>query len=125
MRISDWSSDVCSSDLMDELRAQLRHDVPSAHGGNDAHGRTRSDIRIAYDLERMDRGCRLRNLEVRLENEVTLPDRRQDRKPPKWQRERWGVAQAAMERHEATQRANATAAAEGARGSEVRCGGKA
>src|SRR3546814_10182994 len=110
MLMSDWSSDVCSSDLeirrrprgwvmsallpiaalccsvsaaragspdpssvriqekitryaitadsMDELRAQLRHDVPSAHGGNGAHGRTRSDIRIAYDLDRTDRGCR-------------------------------------------------------------------
>lgn len=104
-----------TADSMDELRAQLRHDVPSAHGGNDAHGRTRSDIRIAYDLERMDRGCRLRNLEVRLDIEVTLPDWRPDRTPPKWQRERWGVALAALERHEATHRANARAAAEEAR----------
>src|SRR3546814_5676431 len=85
---------------MDELRAQLRHDLPSAHGGNGAHGRTRSDIRIAYDLERMDRGCRLRNLEVWLDIEVTLPDWGPDRTPPKWQRERWGVALAALERHE-------------------------
>src|SRR3546814_12647180 len=89
---------------MDELRAQLRHDVPSAHGGNDAHGRTRSDIRIAYDLERMDRGCRLRNLEVRLDIEVTLPDWRPDRTPPKWQRERWGVALAELGRPRDTQR---------------------
>src|SRR3546814_1468478 len=96
---------------MDELRAQLRHDLPSAHGGNGAHGRTRSDIRIAYDLERMDRGCRLRNLEVWLDIEVTLPDWRPDRTPPKWQRERWGVALAALERHEATHRAHARAAA--------------
>ena len=58
-----------AADSMDELRAQLQHDVPSAHGGNGAHGRTRSDIRIAYDLERMDKGCRLRNLEVRLDIE--------------------------------------------------------
>src|SRR3546814_1130176 len=63
----------------------------------------------------MDRGCRLRNLEVRLDIEVTLPDWRPDRTPPKWQRERWGVALAALERHEATHRANARAAAEEAR----------
>src|SRR3546814_5339111 len=44
-----------------------------------------------------------------------LPDWRPDRTPPKWQRERWGGALAALERHEATHRANARAAAEEAR----------
>src|SRR3546814_4823969 len=100
---------------MDERRAQVRHDVPSANGGNDAHGRTRSDIRIAYDLERMDRGCRLSYLEVRLDIEVSLPDWRPDRTQPKWQWERWGVAQADLERQEVPHRDNARAAAEEAR----------
>ena len=99
---------------MDELRTQLRHDAPSATGAG-AHGRTRSDIRIAYDMERTGRGCRLRNLQVRLDIEVTLPDWRPDKAPPKWQRERWDEALAALERHEATHRANARAAAEEAR----------
>src|SRR3546814_7911270 len=62
-----------TADSMDELRAQLRHDVPSAHGGNDAHGRTRSDIRIAYDLELTARGCRLRNPAVPHDNKVNPP----------------------------------------------------
>src|SRR3546814_11625732 len=63
----------------------------------------------------MVRGGRLRNREVGLYMEVTLPDGRPDRTPPKWQRGRWGVALAALERHEATHRANARAAAEEAR----------
>src|SRR3546814_931185 len=94
---------------------QVGKDVHSGQGGNEAHGRTRNDSRIAHDLERMDRGGRLRNREVRRDSEVTLPDWRPDRTPPKWQRERWGVALAALERHEATHRANARAAAEEAR----------
>lgn len=104
-----------TADSMDALRAQLRHDVPSADGGNGAHGRTTSDIRIAYELERMRGGCRLRNLQVQLDIEVTLPDWRPDTVPPKRQLERWEAALAALERHEATHRANARAAAEEAR----------
>src|SRR3546814_13949105 len=41
-----------------------------------------------------------------------LRDGRPDRTQPMWQRERWGVALAALERHEATHCANARAAAE-------------
>src|SRR3546814_17916212 len=103
---------------MDELRAQLRHDVPSAHGCNGAHGRTRSDIRIAYDLERTDRGCRLRNLEVRLDIEVTLPDWRPDRPPPTWHREGWGAAVAGLARPGDHNRAPASADAGEARRGE-------
>src|SRR3546814_19380366 len=100
-----------TADSMDELRAQLRHDVPSAHGGNGAHGRTRSDIRIAYDLARTDRGCRLRNLEVRLAIEVTLPDWPPDRTPQTWQRARSAVGPAAPAGHRATNPPETTEAA--------------
>src|SRR3546814_6198990 len=33
MRISDWSSDVCSSDLHEKLLRQRQHDAPLAHIG--------------------------------------------------------------------------------------------
>jgi predicted secreted Zn-dependent protease len=101
-----------AADSIDELRTQLQHDIPALDDANGAHGRTSSDIRIAYDLERTDKGCRLRDLQVRLDIEVTLPDWRPDKAPPKRQRERWSSALAALERHEATHRANARAAAE-------------
>src|SRR3546814_13096260 len=54
-----------TADSIYELRAQLRHAVPSAHGGNGAQRRPRSDIPFAFDLERTARGCSLRNLAVR------------------------------------------------------------
>src|SRR3546814_3652360 len=60
------------ADSLDELRDWLRHDVPGRGVGT--HGRTWSDVRIAYELDRSGEGCRIRNLEVRLDIEVTLPE---------------------------------------------------
>src|SRR3546814_1164284 len=37
MRISDWSSDVCSSDLHDDLREAVRLLASDAHGSADRH----------------------------------------------------------------------------------------
>lgn len=94
---------------IDELRDRLRHDVPGRGG---THGRTWSDVRIAYELDRSGEGCRIRDLEVRLDIEVTLPEWEPGNRVPKAQREHWARALAALERHEATHRANARAAAE-------------
>src|SRR3546814_2757945 len=48
------------ADSLDELRDWLRHDVPGRGVGT--HGRTWSDVRIAYELDRSGEGCRIRNL---------------------------------------------------------------
>jgi len=101
------------ADSLDELRDWLRHDVPGRGAGT--HGRTWSDVRIAYELDRSGEGCRIRNLEVRLDIEVTLPEWKPANRVPEAQRERWARALAALERHEATHRANARDAAEEAR----------
>jgi len=100
---------------IDELRAQLQHDIPALRGAEGTHGRTRSDITIAYEFDRSSAGCRLRDLEVRLDIDVTLPEWNPAQMVPAWQLERWERALAALERHEATHRANARAAAEEAR----------
>src|SRR3546814_10050991 len=62
-----------TADSMDELRAQLRHDVPSAPGGNAQPGRTLTDIRVSYSLDVQDKGSLLHNTDVRLHTQVTLP----------------------------------------------------
>ena len=58
---------------------------------------------------------RLRNLGVRLDIVVTLPEWVPGKAVPASQRRRWDRAVAGLERHEATHRANARAAAEEAR----------
>ncbi|MDN5782437.1 MAG: DUF922 domain-containing Zn-dependent protease [Luteimonas sp.] len=98
-----------------ELRSQLQHDIPSLQDAAGTHGRTSSDIAIAYELDRPAAGCRLRNLEVQLDIVVTLPEWDPGETVPDWQRARWRRTLAALERHEATHRANARAAAEEAR----------
>src|SRR3546814_3245428 len=98
------------ADSLDELRDWLRHDVPGRGVGT--HGRTWSDVRVAYELDRSGEGCRIRNLEVRLDIEVTLPEWEPANRVPEAQRERWSRALAALERHAATHRVNARAAAE-------------
>src|SRR3546814_20712810 len=57
----------------------------------------------------------IRNLEVRLDIEVTLPEWEPANRVPEAQRARWSRALAALELHEATQRVNARAAADDAR----------
>src|SRR3546814_7060788 len=49
MRISDWSSDVCSSDLEESLFPRLGHDIDSAvaHG---LHGRLREGFGVDIPL---------------------------------------------------------------------------
>src|SRR3546814_19788893 len=37
MRISDWSSDVCSSDLQDQYTDDRHQDVPAAYRSQHAH----------------------------------------------------------------------------------------
>jgi predicted secreted Zn-dependent protease len=96
---------------IEELRAQLQHDVPALRGAEGTHGRTRSDIEIAYEFDRSAAGCRLRNLEVRLDIVVTLPEWVPGKAVPASHRARWERTLAALERHEATHRANARAAA--------------
>lgn len=100
---------------IDELRTQLQHDIPSLPGSAGTHGRTSSDIAIAYELDRSAAGCRLRNLEVRLDIVVMLPRWDPGKTVPDWQHARWQRTLAALERHEAAHRANARAAAEEAR----------
>src|SRR3546814_9781774 len=61
MRISDWSSDVCSSDLLHECLVDARLDVETRRGGADlpgiaefkggAHLRREVDIGIVRDDE--------------------------------------------------------------------------
>src|SRR3546814_1858290 len=48
MRISDWSSDVCSSDLRHHLQASVRNDNISGYGNQATGG-------LAYDLDLDDR----------------------------------------------------------------------
>jgi predicted secreted Zn-dependent protease len=100
---------------IEELRAQLQHDIPSLQGAEGTHGRTSSDIAIAYEFDRSAAGCRLRNLEVQLDIVVTLPEWDPGKAVPAQELARWERTLAALERHEATHRANARAAAEEAR----------
>ncbi len=96
---------------IEDLREQLRHGVPSPGD----HGHTSSDVGIRYELDMSAAGCRLRNLEVRLDIVVTLPEWRPRRQVSAAEWRRWERALAALEDHEATHRANARAAAEEAR----------
>src|SRR3546814_19402476 len=82
MRISDWSSDVCSSDLHDILRARhhrLRGELDrllrrtalavDRHRG-DRVGELRGEHRVAADVHRLQIGrasCRERVLSVRVD----------------------------------------------------------
>jgi predicted secreted Zn-dependent protease len=104
-----------AADSIEELRARLQHDIPALQDAGGTHGRTRSDIAIAYEFGRSPAGCRLRNLEVRLEIVVTLPEWIPGKTVPASARARWERTLGALERHEATHRANARAAAEEAR----------
>src|SRR3546814_15721391 len=65
MRISDWSSDVCSSDLLE--RARRQHGVDDAAGGMadqvQADGRQRAGLDRAELLEQLDRTGRARGRE--------------------------------------------------------------
>ena len=97
---------------IDGLRSQLHHDMHLPRGKAGRHARTRSDIAIAYEVDDSAAGCRLRDLEVRLAIVVTLPEWAPGAAVPDWQYARWKRTLAALERHEATHRANARAAAE-------------
>ena len=97
---------------IDGLRSQLHHDLHLPRGKAGTHARTRSDIAIAYEVDGSTAGCRLRHLEVRLDIVVTLPEWAPGEAVPDWQYARWKRTLAALERHEATHRANARAAAE-------------
>src|SRR3546814_15911348 len=55
MRISDWSSDVCSSDLISRATDRERERVPRNRGRSFAGGAMRPSSSTAYD--RRDRGC--------------------------------------------------------------------
>src|SRR3546814_20744766 len=50
MRISDWSSDVCSSDLMEDIRF-LVHLAPDAMAAIVAHDRIAAPFRVPLDRE--------------------------------------------------------------------------
>ena len=97
---------------IDGLRSQLHHGMHLPRGRAGTHARTRSDIAIAYEVDGSAAGCRLRDLEVRLDIVVTLPEWAPEATVPDWQYARWKQTLAALERHEATHRANARAAAE-------------
>jgi len=97
---------------IDGLRSQLHHEMHLPRGKAGTHARTRSDIAIAYEVDDSAAGCRLRDLDVRLDIVVTLPEWAPGAAVPDWQYARWKRTLAALERHEATHRANARAAAE-------------
>src|SRR3546814_19633098 len=64
MRISDWSSDVCSSDLLVHIAAQDRRDIGIDHGGIAAADELdqRRDLVAGRDLgeaERLGQVCNL------------------------------------------------------------------
>src|SRR3546814_20531403 len=89
MRISDWSSDVCSSDLSDaaSLRQSRRSTIAADHSGERAHGaaRTMKSRRVALlDLRRNKAPDRerfrlmlhiLRSEELRVGKECVIPCR--------------------------------------------------
>lgn len=102
-------------DTLEALRAQLQHEIPLLQGAAGTHGRTSSDVAIAYEFDKTEAGCRLRNLEVHLDIVVTLPEWVPGKAVSTSLQQRWEQALAALQRHEATHRANARAAAEEAR----------
>src|SRR3546814_6787869 len=56
MRISDWSSDVCSSDLAEVLAVQQQHRAPvGLGGGGDVHVRHRQLLLLRIEFEALDR----------------------------------------------------------------------
>src|SRR3546814_10695013 len=58
MRISDWSSDVCSSDLLDaELPGALPAQRPAARLAGDVVGAVARDEDMRLGLERQDAGA--------------------------------------------------------------------
>src|SRR3546814_13978290 len=85
MRISDWSSDVCSSDLQDGARIDLRGDVEAD---------PRRQIRLDHAGDDVDRGALRRHDQVHarrarllgepLDQEFDLIARGQDRKSVVW-----------------------------------------
>src|SRR3546814_14631707 len=72
MRISDWSSDVCSSDLISPLRLQFGHilEIHAVDSGN--RGRHREDRGPGGKLTRD------RNLALLFEQVTRLAHRKQD-----------------------------------------------
>ncbi len=100
---------------IEALRTQLKHDLPPSDAAKGTHGRTHSEIAIAYEFDRSTDGCRLRDLEVRLDIVVTLPQWDPGTVIPLRQWAQWERTLGALERHDAIHRANARAAAEEAR----------
>lgn len=94
---------------IEELQAQLQRRAASTGG---AHGRTHSEITVEYQLDQATTGCRMRDLEVRLAFTVMLPEWTPAPDAPPELVERWNLAAAALERHEATHRAHARTAAD-------------
>src|SRR3546814_13940122 len=87
MRISDWSSDVCSSDLLRQrARLQIKHDIRTAGraGGIDAQLAVRNrDARLecaAGGVDEIQRGIGVRVARKHCERDSEKADLRQDRK---------------------------------------------
>lgn len=94
---------------LEELRAQLQRRASTPGGG---HGRTHSEITVEYGLDGTATGCRMRDLEVRLSITVMLPEWTPNTSAEPELAERWNRAADALERHEATHRSYARAAAD-------------
>src|SRR3546814_6892342 len=73
MRISDWSSDVCASDLVDEQ--QVEGLVVAPHVGHRDAVRPQRAIDLGFDLEALERARPAAQPPPRLEEELMVAAR--------------------------------------------------
>ncbi|WP_181952554.1 DUF922 domain-containing protein [Vulcaniibacterium gelatinicum] len=93
-----------------ELRRTLEQGMGSENRGS-SNGLTRSRIEVAHTADAVEGRCRVHEIEIRVQVEITLPRWAGPGQPPAQWREAWEKSLAALRMHEQGHRDNAMAAA--------------